>query len=121
MTKTKNSISFTVQDAKLKFGNRMFAVIKTGGKQYVALVGKVLFIERIEGEVGSIIDFNGENVLFGFDDKAKTNITVKAEILEHKKRDKIIVFKKKRRKDYRRKQGHRQMISVLRIKEIVTG
>jgi large subunit ribosomal protein L21 len=120
LTKLKNSIPFVFQDAKLKFGSKMFAVIKTGGKQYVAVAGKVLFIEKIEGEIGSIINFDGENVLFGFDNKSSTNLTVKAEILEHKKRDKIIVFKKKRRKDYRRKQGHRQMISVLRIKEIIS-
>jgi large subunit ribosomal protein L21 len=96
----------------------MFAVIKTGGKQYVAQEGKVIFAEKINGEVGSIIDFTGDSVLFGYDNDSKSSVIVKAEILEHKKRDKIIVFKKKRRKDYRRTQGHRQMISVLRIKSI---
>jgi large subunit ribosomal protein L21 len=96
----------------------MFAVIKTGGKQYVAKEGCVIFTERLNGEVGSIVDFANDDVIFSFDNGVK-NVVVKAEILEHKKRDKIIVFKKKRRKDYRRKQGHRQNISVLRIKEII--
>jgi large subunit ribosomal protein L21 len=97
----------------------MFAVIKTGGKQYIAEKGKVLFIEKIDGEVGSVLDFNGDGVLFGFNEAAAVGLTVKAEILEHKKRDKIIIFKKKRRKDYRRTYGHRQQITVLRVKDIV--
>ena len=96
----------------------MFAVIKTGGKQYIAKEGCVIFTERLEGEIGSIIDFANDDVIFSDSESGKT-VIVKAEILEHKRRDKIIVFKKKRRKDYRRKQGHRQNISVLRIKEIV--
>lgn len=95
----------------------MFAVIKTGGKQYIAQEGKVLFTEKMEGEVGTMIEFNGESVLFC--DNGSQSCSVKAEILEQKKRDKIIVFKKKRRKDYKRKQGHRQQITVLRIKSIV--
>jgi large subunit ribosomal protein L21 len=98
----------------------MFAVIKTGGKQYIAKEGCVIFTERLEGEVGSIVNFANDDVIFSFENAAGgKSVVVKAEILEHKKRDKIIVFKKKRRKDYRRKQGHRQNISVLRIKEIV--
>ena len=96
----------------------MFAVIKTGGKQYIAKEGAVIFTEKIEGEVGSIIDFIGDDILFCDNDTDKSSITVRTEILEQKKRDKIIVFKKKRRKDYRRKQGHRQMITVLRVKSI---
>lgn len=100
----------------------MFAVIKTGGKQYIAQEGKVIFTERLDGEVGSIVDFSDDDVIFSFNDSAKkAKVTVRAEIVEHKKRDKIIVFKKKRRKDYRRKQGHRQQISVLRVKEVIFG
>ncbi len=99
----------------------MFAVIKTGGKQYIAQKNQVIFIEKIAGEAGAIIDFANDDVVFSFENGVKKSVTVKAEILEHKKRDKIIVFKKKRRKDYRRKQGHRQEISVLRIKDIIFG
>lgn len=101
----------------------MFAIIKTGGKQYPAYVGKALFIEKINGEVGSEIEFTGDDVLFFSDSESNitlnaSEIKVSAEILEHKRGEKIIIFKKKRRKNYRRKAGHRQSITVIRIKSI---
>ena len=100
----------------------MFAIIKSGGKQYPAYIGKVIFVEKLESEIGSIIEFENDNVLLYYDDKEAVTenckITVKAEILEHKRGEKIIIFKKKRRKNYRRKNGHRQTMTVLRIKEI---
>lgn len=102
----------------------MFAIIKTGGKQYPTYVGKVIFIEKIESQVGEQIEFKDEQVLFYSDDNQTTlenpKVIVKAEVLEHKKGEKIIIFKKKRRKNYRRKNGHRQIMSVLRIKEIIS-
>jgi large subunit ribosomal protein L21 len=101
----------------------MFAIIKTGGKQYPAYVGKALFVEKINGEIGSEIEFSGENVLFFSDSESNVilnspNVKVSAEILEHKRGEKIIIFKKKRRKNYRRKTGHRQNLTVIRIKSI---
>ncbi|MEQ9115384.1 MAG: 50S ribosomal protein L21 [Rickettsiales bacterium] len=102
----------------------MLAIVKTGGKQYKAEVGKHILVEKIHGEPGS--SMNLEEVLFVSDEKTGTTIgdpivksaSVKVKILEHLKTDKIIVFKKKKRQNYRRKQGHRQELSKLEIVEI---
>ncbi|AIF81542.1 50S ribosomal protein L21 [endosymbiont of Acanthamoeba sp. UWC8] len=99
----------------------MFAVIETGSKQYHIKVGDVIKVEQLQGEVGSVIEL--DKVLSAGDkigDPLLSNAMIKAEVLEQKKTDKIIVFKKKRRHNYRRKQGHRQLITVLKIKEIVS-
>lgn len=97
----------------------MFAVVETGGKQYQVQVGDVIKVEKLEAEVGS--KFNFDKVLV-VDNKIGTptldNAKVVAEVLEHKKTDKDLIFKKKRRHNYRRKIGHRQNITVLRIKNI---
>lgn len=97
----------------------MFAVVEAGSKQYHVKVGDVVNIERISNEAGSTYTF--EKVLMA-DGKVGSpnldNAKVVAEVLEHKKSDKVLIFKKKRRHNYRRKRGHRQEISVLRIKEI---
>ncbi len=97
----------------------MFAVLETGSKQYHVQVGDVIKVERMAGEQGSMV--NLDRVLAA-GDKIGTPVLagakVVAEILEHRKSDKVIIFKKKRRHNYRRKRGHRQEISVLRIKEI---
>jgi large subunit ribosomal protein L21 len=92
----------------------MYAVIEQGGKQYLCKEGQILKIEHISSiNIGSTITFdkiisNGTN-----------NVSVvKGEILSHKKTDKVIVFKKKRRHNYRRKQGHRQNITLVKILEI---
>jgi large subunit ribosomal protein L21 len=101
----------------------MFAVIKTGGKQYPVQVGKKIFVEKINGEIGSSIEFSGDSVLL-FSDEANNvdidckNIKISASIVDHKKAKKIIIFKKKRRKNYRRKNGHRQNYTVLVINSI---
>lgn len=102
----------------------MYAVIRTGGKQYKVAKDDVLVVEKLSGEPGSSIDID-EVLLIG-DDKEQTvgaplveGARVAAEVLEQKRDDKIIVFKKKRRKDYRRKNGHRQDITVLRITDIL--
>lgn len=97
----------------------MYAVIKTGGKQYKVAKNNVVKVEKLEGEAGTQVTF--DNVLM-LDDKVG-NPTIKgakvtAEILEQGKDDKVIIFKKKRRQGYRRKNGHRQNVSVVRIKEI---
>lgn len=93
----------------------MFAVVEAGSKQYHVKVGDVVNIERISNEPGSMYTF--EKVLMAAG-KTGSKAKVLAEVLEHKKSDKVLIFKKKRRHNYRRKRGHRQNISVLRIKEI---
>jgi len=98
----------------------MFAVIKTGAKQYKVAVGDVIKVEKLDGEAGTEISL--ATVLMVGDDKgvkvgtpAVSGIIVTAEILEQARAAKIIVFKKKRRQGYRRKAGHRQEQTVLRI------
>jgi len=105
----------------------MFAVIKTGGKQYKVAKNDVLKIEKIEGEAGSVVVF--DEVLAFTDDKGNTkvgsplveNMTVSAEVIEQKKDDKVLIFKKKRRHNYRRKVGHRQQVAWIRIQDIAEG
>ena len=104
----------------------MFAVIKTGGKQYKVAKDDVITVEKLAGEPGAPVDI-GEVLLVG-DEKDQTvgaplveGATVAAEVVEQKRDNKIIVFKKKRRKNYRRKNGHRQEVTVLKIIDILTG
>ena len=97
----------------------MFAVIKTGGKQYRVTKDDVILVEKLEGEAGSSITL--DHVLM-VGDKIGSPIvsgaSVTATVIEQTKGDKIIVFKKKRRQNYRRKKGHRQHLTVLRITDI---
>jgi large subunit ribosomal protein L21 len=97
----------------------MFAVIKTGGKQYRVVPGDVIKVERLQAEAGATIALE-EVLMLG--DKIGTPLiagaTVSAEVVAQDRGPKIIVFKKKRRQNYRRKNGHRQDITVLRIKDI---
>ena len=97
----------------------MFAVIKTGGKQYKVSGGEVLKLEKLEGKAGDKVTF-GEVLATDkeLDAKKASATKVIGEILEQKKDDKIIVFKKKRRHNYRRKIGHRQQVSMVRIIQI---
>jgi large subunit ribosomal protein L21 len=104
----------------------MFAVIRTGGKQYKVAPNDVIFVEKLPAEAGASIDL--EDVLMVGDDAGTTagtpelgGVHVTATVLEQKRDDKIIVFKKKRRHNYRRKNGHRQYLTVLRINDIVTA
>ncbi len=98
----------------------MFAVIRSGGKQYKVAKNDVIAVEKLKGEAGSKVTL-GEVLMLGKADKVTVGAplvagaSVAAEILEQTRAKKIIVFKKKRRKDYRRKQGHRQDLTVLRI------
>lgn len=101
----------------------MYAVIKTGGKQYKVAANDVIKVEKLPGKAGDSIVL--DQVLMMGDDKTSkvgmpilANTSVTAEILEQKKDDKIIVFKKNRRKNYRRTKGHRQELTVLRITSI---
>ena len=101
----------------------MYAVIKTGGKQYRVAKDEIIAVEKLAGEAGSSLDL-GE-VLMLSDDKGTTigsplveGASVSAEVVEQTRGDKIIVFKKKRRKNYRRKKGHQQDLTLLRITDI---
>jgi large subunit ribosomal protein L21 len=102
----------------------MFAVIRTGGKQYRVAPNDIIKIEKIAGEPGDIIEL-GEVLLLGGDSPKTGSPTISgalvaAEVLEQTRAEKITVFKKKRRKNYRRKKGHRQALTMLRITEILT-
>ncbi len=101
----------------------MFAVIKTGGKQYRVEKGNVIKVEKLAGEAGDKITFDevlmaGEGSKVTVGEPMVKGASVAAEVLEQTRADKIIVFKKKRRHNYRRKKGHRQHITVLRITDI---
>lgn len=104
----------------------MFAVIRTGGKQYRVAPNDIIEIERIAGEPGDIIELAEVLLLGGGDGGPKAGspaiagAAVAAEVVEQMRGDKITVFKKKRRKNYRRKNGHRQLLTMLRITEILT-
>ncbi len=102
----------------------MFAVIKTGGRQYRVVPDDVLEIGKIAGDVGTIVQL-GEVLLVGGEQPVLgvptvAGATVAAEVLQHKRGPKIISFKKRRRKNSRRKRGYRDEITVLRITEILT-
>ena len=101
----------------------MFAVIKTGGRQYRVVPNDVLEIGKIEGQVGTIVQL-GEVLVVGGDTPVLgtptvAGATVAAEVLDHKRGPKVIAFKKRRRKNSRRKRGYRDEITVLRITEIL--
>ena len=98
----------------------MFAVIRTGGKQYKVANGDVIKVEKLAGEAGASINF--DEVLMVSNDGSTTvgtplvaGAAVTAEVIAQDRGPKIIVFKKKRRQNYRRKNGHRQDLTVLRI------
>ena len=101
----------------------MFAVIRSGGKQYKVAQNEVIVVERMAGEPGPSVDL-GDVLIVG--DGTKTTVgkpnvegaKVRATVVEHARADKIKVFKRKRRKGYRRTAGHRQLTTVLRISEI---
>ena len=103
----------------------MFAVIRTGGRQYRVVPDDVLEIGKIAGDVGTIVQL-GEVLLVGGESPvlgAPTvpGASVAAEVLQHKRGPKVIAFKKRRRKNSRRKRGYRDEITVLRITEILTN
>ena len=100
-----------------------YAVIRTGGKQYRVAPGQIVRVERLVGEVGAPVEFT--EVLLTDDDAAVRvgtplveGVRVRAEIVAQGRAKKILVFKKKRRKNYRRRRGHRQSITTLRVTEI---
>jgi large subunit ribosomal protein L21 len=102
----------------------MFAVFKTGGKQYRVATEDVLKVDKIEGEPGQVVEFGevlvvgGDSVMLG--SPTVSGATVAAEVLDQGRGAKVIAFKKRRRKNSRRKRGHRQEFTLLRITEILT-
>lgn len=104
----------------------MFAVIKTGGKQYKVAPNDIIKIEKLLGDSGDSIEFTdvlmvgqGETIKVGA--PLITGTTVLGTIIEQMRDDKIIVFKKKKRHNYRRKKGHRQSLTVVQITDIFSG
>lgn len=101
----------------------MFAVIRTGGKQYKVQKDDIIEVEKLDGEAGDKVAL--DDVLFVNDGKNATvgaptikGASVSATLVKQKRADKIIIFKKKRRQNYRRKKGHRQHLTVLKITDI---
>src|SRR5579884_1029309 len=109
--------------APTDIGSVMFAVIRTGGKQYKVAPNDVIAVEKLDGEPGATVELAevlmvGEGAEVSAGTPLLAGATVAAELVEHRRADKIIVFKKKRRHNYRRKNGHRQHQTGLRITEI---
>ena len=104
----------------------MFAVIRTGGKQYKVTKDDVILVEKLAGDPGSTVELAevlmvGEGAEVSAGTPLLAGASVSAELVEQRRADKIIIFKKKRRQNYRRKNGHRQHQTVLRITEIRAG
>ncbi|WP_374367759.1 50S ribosomal protein L21 [Dongia sp.] len=101
----------------------MFAVIKTGGKQYKVATNDIILVEKLEAEEGASVSLNevlmlgeGGNITVG--SPVVQGASVTAKVIEQRKGDKVIIFKKNRRHNYRRKRGHRQFVTVLKIEGI---
>jgi len=104
----------------------MFAVIKTGGKQYRVAADAVLTIEKLEAEAGATVEFTevlviGEGADAQFGAPFVKGAIVKAEVVEHNRGKKVIAFKKRRRQNSKRTRGHRQHHTVVRITDIVAA
>ena len=102
----------------------MFAVLNTGGKQYKVSQGDLIEVEKLESDVGDKVTLS-QVLMIGEGEKVEvgspyvSNCKVTGEVVEQGKGAKIIIFKKKRRKNYRRKNGHRQLFTQLKITEII--
>ena len=100
----------------------MYAIIMTGGKQYKVEVGSEIMVEKLDGEVGDKVSFDVLMIADGGDIEigkpVLSGVSAKAEVLEHGKGRKVIVFKYKPKKDYRKKQGHRQPYTKVKILSI---
>ncbi|UAB79516.1 50S ribosomal protein L21 [Erythrobacter sp. SCSIO 43205] len=100
----------------------MFAIVRTGGKQYRVAAGDKIAVEKLAGEAGDTITL-GDVLLAGEGDSIAdaSKVTVSAEIIAQAKSEKVVVFKKRRRHNYRRKAGHRQQMTLLRITDVGAG
>ena len=120
---TEEEVEKTVEAPELVTFDK-YAIFETGGKQYQAVEGKTIAIEKLEGEAGDTVEF--KEVLFKKLDDSNIQIgqpyvegsTIKATIVKHDKDKKVIIFKFKRRKKSRVKKGHRQPLTVVRIESI---
>ena len=103
----------------------MYAIIKTGGKQYKAEVGKFIDVEKLDAEVGAEVTFEALMIVDGDAVKVGTpvvdGVKIVGKVLKQDKQKKVIVFKYKPKKDYRKKQGHRQPYTRVQISSIVLG
>jgi len=100
----------------------MFAIVRTGGKQYRVAAGDKIAVEKLAGEAGDTITLSDILLAGEGEDLADaTKVTVSAEIIAQAKSEKVIVFKKRRRHNYRRKNGHRQQMTLLRITAVGAG
>ena len=95
-----------------------YAIIRTGGKQFAVESGQTLRVPSIEGKEGSKVDLEALVVGGGKDAKLGSGATVQATVVGHGRGEKVIVFKKKRRKQYKRTQGHRQGYTEIKIEKI---
>src|SRR5215472_4804196 len=118
----------SLRQARASLPAMYYAVIRTGGKQYRVTPGSVLRVERLDGDVGATVEF-AEVLLAGSDDaEAAVRIgrplvegaVVRGQIVAQGRDRKILVYKKKRRKNYRRRRGHRQSITTVRVTEIAS-
>ncbi|MEM1195194.1 MAG: 50S ribosomal protein L21 [Pseudomonadota bacterium] len=100
----------------------MFAIVRTGGKQYRVAAGDKIAVEKLAGEAGETVTLD-DVLLAGEGDTVAdaAKVTVSAEIIAQAKSEKVVVFKKRRRHNYRRKAGHRQQMTLLRITDVGTG
>ncbi|EAQ29529.1 ribosomal protein L21 [Erythrobacter sp. NAP1] len=100
----------------------MFAIVRTGGKQYRVAAGDKIAVEKLAGEAGDTVTL-GDVLLAGEGDSIAdaSKVTVSAEIIAQAKSEKVVVFKKRRRHNYRRKAGHRQQMTLLRITDVGEG
>jgi len=100
----------------------MFAIVRTGGKQYRVAAGDKIAVEKLAGEAGETVTLN-DILMAGEGDTIAdaSKVTVSAEIIAQAKSEKVVVFKKRRRHNYRRKAGHRQHMTLLRITDVGAG
>lgn len=111
-------MSLLLPQSTERFG-KMYAVVRTGGKQYRVAADETITVEKLDGAKGDTV--NLADVLMvgdGATVKVGAGTSVSAEIVDHIKGDKVVIFKKKRRHNYRRKNGHRQQLTVLKITAI---
>jgi large subunit ribosomal protein L21 len=108
-------------------GKKMFAVFKNGGKQYKACENQIIKLERIDAALGSEVELTEVLMVENGADKIAVGApfvpgaSIKVQVIDHDKDEKVIIFKKRRRKNYRRKTGHRQPNSLVKVISITAG